>query len=95
MCSRMDGRKVGKKASLTNICHTYPTMMKPDGPENINHVRHPLRSADISIFHRKSATFLIILIFLKVFLKVFRGCFNKHCYNFDNFKRIEIKVMAS
>ena len=50
-----------KKASLPKICHTYPTMMKLGTvkPYLKNYVTHPLTSADISIFHRQSANFVI------------------------------------
>ena len=56
-----------KKASLPNVCHTYPAMKKLSKvipylkkiQKYINHVTHPLSSADISIFHRKSANFAI------------------------------------
>ena len=54
--------RVTKKASLPRICHTYRTMMHsytlPRRFESyLNHVTHPLISADITIFHRKSASF--------------------------------------
>ena len=53
-CSRMGG----KKASLLKICHTYPIMIKlgiiiphlKKFQKYVNHVSHPLSSADISIF---------------------------------------------
>ena len=56
-----------KMFPFSKICHTYPTVMKLDTAIPclkkieiyINHVTHPLRSADISIFHRKSAIFVI------------------------------------
>ena len=61
----------------------------------INHVTHPLGSADISIFHRKSANFATsrnphidwILIYNFNFFNfswVFSNCFKKHGYKFDD-----------
>ena len=63
-CSRMGGPK---RSPLPKICHTYPTMMKPGTiipyqkkiQKYMNHVTHPMSSADINIFHRKSANFAI------------------------------------
>ena len=57
----------GKKPPLPKTGHTYLTMMKLGTvipylekiQKNMNHVAHPLSSADISIFHRKSANFAI------------------------------------
>ena len=48
----------GKKASFPKSCHTYPTMMNlstgtrylKKTKKYINHVAHPLSSADIKIF---------------------------------------------
>ena len=48
----------GKKAPLSKICHTYPTIMKllivipylEKVKKYMNHVTHPLSSGDISIF---------------------------------------------
>ena len=48
----------GQKGPLPEICHTYPTMMKLGTviphlkkiQKFINHVTHPLSSADITIF---------------------------------------------
>ena len=54
----------------------------------MNYVTHPLRSADISIFHRKSANVAISrntdvdCILLYNF-----HCFNKHGYHFDDFSK--------
>ena len=56
-----------KKAPIPKICHTYPTIMKLGTvisylkkiQRYINHVTHSVSSADISIFHRKSAIFVI------------------------------------
>ena len=56
-----------KRPPLPKICDTYPTMMKTGTvipylekiQKYINHVRHPLSSADISIFNQKSANFVI------------------------------------
>ena len=53
-----------KRALLPKICHKYPTMMKfgtvipylKKIQKYINHVAHLLSSADIGIFHWKSAT---------------------------------------
>ena len=47
-----------KKATLPNICHTCPVMIKfgtiipylKRSKKHMNHVAHPLSSADISIF---------------------------------------------
>ena len=57
------GRGWAKSAPFPKICRTYPTMMKlgtvmPCLKKNYtNHVTHPLCSAEISIFYRKSANF--------------------------------------
>ena len=52
-----------KKFPSPKICHTYPTMMKIGTQRRfkkyIKYVTHYLSSADISIFHRKSANFTI------------------------------------
>ena len=50
---------------LLKICHTYLTMIKLGTvipylrkiQKCINHVTHPFKSADISIFYRKSVNF--------------------------------------
>ena len=63
-CSRMRGQK----GPLPKICHTYPTMMKLGTvipyPKKIqkymNHVTHPLSSADISIFSPEISKFCYI-----------------------------------
>ena len=55
----------GQKELLPKICHTYPTMMKLGTvipyPKKIqkymNHVTHPLSSADISIFSPEISKF--------------------------------------
>ena len=58
----------GMRVPLPKICHTYLTVMKlstviyilcKEDPKNMNHVTHPLSSADISIFHQKTANFAI------------------------------------
>ena len=57
------GKGGGKEAHFHKIFPAYPKMMKLDRvipylkkiQKYINHVRHSLISADISIFHRKSA----------------------------------------
>ena len=62
-CSRMRGQK----GPLPKICHTYPTVMKlgtvipypKRSKKYMNLVTLPLSSAEISIFHRKSANFAI------------------------------------
>ena len=63
----------------------------------MNHVTHPLRSADIIIFHRKLANFAIsentdtdcILVHNSFnFFWVFKDFFNKHGQNFDNVSEI-------
>ena len=56
-CSQMKGGGA-KRLPLPKICHAYPTMMKhgsytspkEDPKKYMNHVTHPLISADISIF---------------------------------------------
>ena len=63
------GAKVGAKRSLVSkICHTYPTLMKLGTvisylrkmqKKSINHVTHPLSSADIRIFSLKISNFLV------------------------------------
>ena len=63
------GAKVGAKMSLlSKICHTYPTLMelgtvisylKKMQKNPINHVTHPLTSADIRIFSLKISYFLV------------------------------------
>ena len=58
----------------------------------MNHVTHPLTSADISIFYRKSANFVtsrntdIDFILVHNFNYFSFSCFlfNKPCYNFDD-----------
>ena len=55
-----------KKAPLPKICNTYSIIMKigsytlprEDQKKYMNHMTHPLSSADISIFPQKSATFV-------------------------------------
>ena len=58
----------GQKGPLPKFCHTYPKMMKLGtviqlylsqrrSKKYMNHVTHPLSSADISIFQQKSANF--------------------------------------
>ena len=59
----VEGKRRGQKAHFHKIFPAYPKMMKLDRvipylkkiQKYINHVRHSLISADISIFHRKSA----------------------------------------
>ena len=56
----------GEGTKTPKVCRTYPTMMKLGTvipylkkiQKYIKHVTHPLSSAN-SIFHRKSATFVI------------------------------------
>ena len=51
-------KKASKKDALPKICHTYPTMIKlgtvihyiKKFQTYMNHLTHPLSSADISIF---------------------------------------------
>ena len=59
-CSWM-GAGGGKKAPLPKICHNLAQLYLTQKrfKKYINHVTHPLSSADISIFHRKSANFVI------------------------------------
>ena len=57
-----------KRLPLPKICHTYPTMMEfgtaipylKKIQKYINHVTHPLSSADISIFSPKISKFCYI-----------------------------------
>ena len=60
----MDGRRGGKEANLPKIYYAYPTMMKlgsytlpKDLKKNINHIKHLLSSADISIFSPEISNF--------------------------------------
>ena len=61
-CSRNGGRH-----PLPKLCHTYTTKMRlgtvipflKKTQKYLNHVTHLLSSANISIFHRKSASFAI------------------------------------
>ena len=54
-----------KKAPHPKMYHTYPTLMKLGTvipclkkiQNYLNHVTHPLNSAEIGFLHRKSATF--------------------------------------
>ena len=51
-----------QKGPLSKICHTYPTLIKlrkADPKKYTYHMTHPLSSADISIFYRKSAIFVV------------------------------------
>ena len=58
----------GKKAPFPKSCHTYPTMMNLDTAtpylkktqKYINHVTHPLSSADINIFSSEISNFCYI-----------------------------------
>ena len=67
-------------------CYSY-SLHKED-PKYINKVTHPLSSADIIIFHWKSANFAISrnaninCILMHKFL--FKDCSNKYGYNFDD-----------
>ena len=59
----VEWKRRGQKAHFHKIFPAYPKMMNLDRvipylkkiQKYINHVRHSLISADISIFHRKSA----------------------------------------
>ena len=83
----------GENAPLPKICHTYPTIMKigilylKNIQKIYKSVIHPLSSAGITIFPRKSATLLIsrntdldwILVHHFNFFNLFwilEGCFN-------------------
>ena len=81
-----------------NLAQLYLTLSR--SKKYKNHVTHTLRSADISIFHQKSATFVIsrnsdrdcILIHNSNFFKcllVLKAFFNKHERNFDNTSKLE------
>ena len=58
----------GQKDPLHKICHTYPTIMKLDTvipylkkiQKYVNHVTHPLSSADINIFSPEISKFCYI-----------------------------------
>ena len=58
----------GKKAPFPKTCHTYPAMIKLGTvipylkkiQKYINHVTHPLSSADISIFSPEITRFCYI-----------------------------------
>ena len=55
----------------------------------MNYVTHPLRSAEISIFHWKSASFAISENTNSFeFFLVFKYFFDKHGYNFDDVSKI-------
>ena len=63
-CSRM---RKSKKTLLSEICHTYPTMMtlgtvipSLKSKKYINHVTHPSNFADISIFSTEISNFCYI-----------------------------------
>ena len=72
-----------------NLAQLYLTERR--SKKYINHMAHPLSSADISIFHRKSAIFIIsrntnvdcILMY-----NFFKGCFDKHGCNFHDISKI-------
>ena len=94
----------GKKAPLPIVCHTYPTMMKLGTvipylkkiKKFMNHVTHPLSSADISFFFPRNHQILlyqeILIAFWYIisnsfnFYWVFKDCFNKHGYNLTSTK---------
>ena len=62
------GRGGAKRLPLPKICHTYPAMIKLGTvipylkkiQKYINHVTHPLSSADISIFSPEITRFCYI-----------------------------------
>ena len=61
----LQGWGVEKRLPLPKICHTYPAIMKLGTvitylKKNINHVTHPLSSADISIFSPEFSKFCYI-----------------------------------
>ena len=72
----------------------------------MNHVTHPLHSADISIFHRKLANFAIskttdiayILVhnfyFFKIFVESLKVFFNKYGNRFDNVSKNDVIVFV-
>ena len=78
-CSRMGGRQKGHP--LPKICHIYPTTMKLGTvipyPKKIqkymNHVTHPLSSADIIIFSPEISKFCYMKKYRKR-LKTLDGC---------------------
>ena len=64
-CSQMkEGQKVPLPKNLSHIIysdvtwHRY-TLPKEDPKKYMNHVTHPLISADINIFHQRSAAFVV------------------------------------
>ena len=95
-----------KKTPFPKICHTYPTMMKLGTfilylkkiQKYINHVTHPLSSADISILlpefgkfcyikkYRYRLYFYTLFLILLTFLSLERFI-NKHGYNFDDISK--------
>ena len=92
-----------KSLFLPKIYHIYPAAMKlgivliqlKKIHKSINDITYLLTSADISIFHLKTAIFVksrstdknCILIHF-YFYWVFIGCLNKHDYNFDYVSKI-------
>ena len=61
-------KKAPKKDAFPKICHTYPTMIKlgtvihyiKKFQTYINHLTHPLSSADISIFLPETSKFCYV-----------------------------------
>ena len=99
-CSRMGGES--KKVLLPKVCHIYPTMMKLSThipylkkiKKYINHVIHPLSSADVNICLLEISKFCYVKKYRYVFwyivsnsfnlFWVLKGFFDKHGYNFDD-----------
>ena len=103
-----------KHPLLPKIFHTYHTMTKlgtvipylKKTQKYMHHVTHPLSSADISIFHQKSANFALSkntdidcifvhnLYFFFYFFWVIKDIFNKHGYNFDDANKIDYSRLS-
>ena len=97
------GWGVGRKGPLPKIRYTHPTMLKLSTvipslkrfKKCIIHARHPLSSADISIFHQKLANFVISgnkdkidCIYYRTFdsfdcYRVLKACLDQRDCNFD------------
>ena len=86
-----------QKCPLSKICHTHPTMMKLGTVilylkkihKNINHVTHPLSSAEIEKYNYRLQFNTLFLILLNFFW-IFKGCFDKHGCSFDDTSKIDV-----
>ena len=83
-CSRKGG------LSVTHILHneTWHSYILPkEDPKYINHVTHPLSSAEMSIISPEIRNLFyqeIQTAFYYIISTSFKGCFNKHICNFDD-----------